>query len=220
MTERVGPRDSIDEDFEELNRRLAERDLAELRARWRRRVLVTVGSMALVGLVVLGFFAILKDSPCVDLLEAAESKTLEAGSFERDADVQPGFCQVTLTTGRKPKLRIYAVVMSDEIRTDGAVLSLRARGFEEFSSLGIGDAGVFARAPEQPSIREMELEELPIWMVTGPAPKPPMHVAVFQKDQVVVTVEMDARTFAPEEADALVESMKPALGELKRLGSR
>lgn len=202
----------------ELDRRRAAQDLADRRRRSRGRILGAVVSVGVVALVVLGFRALLKESPCIDLLEEATSVRLDKTEWERDDHLRPGVCYVTLKArDRKPKLRIFANVGS-HIVEDSARQGLIVRGFERFVPLGLGDEGFLAVAPEDPATREMELTELPAWLTTQGGTKPSMHVAVFQKDEVIVTVELDANTFDPDEAESLVESMKPALGELRRLG--
>lgn len=211
------PRDALDRDFEELERRLAARDLAEIAQRTRRRRLAVGGAVLGVLLVVLGAKALLKDSPCVDLLEQADSARFGA-DWEREADLQPGVCHATLRApDRTPRLRLFAQAGADEDQVRLAAAVLRAQSFERFEPLGIGDDGLLAVATPRKSSLPDRSEGAPGWMAGPSAASPTMHVAVFQKGYVTVTVELDPHSFDADEAARVVESMKPALGELRRL---
>ena len=97
------------------------------------------------------------------------------------------------------------------------LLVLRQAAFASFEPIGLCDHGFLAVAEPKDSVGK--LEDKPAWLSPG-AVLPYMHVAVFQKDEVVVTVELDPHSFDAEEASELVESMKPAVKELRRLAPR
>lgn len=214
------PADPLDSEFEHLERRLAARDLQEIKARSRRRLLALAAVAAVVALVILGAKALLKQSPCVELLEAAESRRLDA-EWERDADLTPGACYATLSgKDRRPKLRVFANAGPDERQVELAMAVLRAQSFERFEPLGVGDDGLLAIAKPSKSSGRDGPRDAPGWMAGPTAASPFVHVAVFQKGLVTVTVELDPHSFDADEAAELVESMRPALSELRRLAPR
>ncbi|NUP06990.1 MAG: hypothetical protein HOW73_13130 [Polyangiaceae bacterium] len=212
--------DSLDADFDDLERKLAKRDLEELKRRNRRRLLSFGIALLIIGAVILVFSLVLKDSPCVDLLEATKSKRLDDGAFRKDTHLEPGVCHVTLSSpDRAPKFRIHAMAGRSDSGSEFAELTLRQRPFERFEPLGLGEHGFIAIAKPRASSSRTALSQLPTWL-SAEGGDPTMHVAVFQKDDVVVTVELDPHTFDADESVEIVESMKPALSELRRLAPR
>ncbi len=211
----------LEGDFQEYERRLAARDLAEIRSRRRKVLLVLAAFVGGTALVIFGVRALLHDSPCVEMLDELP-RDAKKGTSLRDQS-QPSMCWAALTRDEgPPAIRVFA---SSDRLYEVAVAELKFRKFIEIDPLGLGDDAVLAIGAERRAgyPRSKPEEGVPIWMARETrfsSEVPDVHVAVISKGEAMVTVELDAATFTPEQAEKLVMAMRPKLQELRRLRPR
>lgn len=194
-----------------------ERPLSPLR---RFLPLIALGLGALLVYVVMS--AILKGSPCSELLDEVDDKHLKDLSFDERSEFD--HCSIVLSTKeRTQRIRVYAVTTGPDRMFDFAKASLAARGFDRTEPLDLGDASILAIAAEPKDDRACRAAEgdTTMWLEPDTRLLPPcFHVALVEKDEALLSVEIDARKYTGEDAAKIVESMKPALKEMKRLRRR